>query len=498
VTSRAEMALSTGARIAFLLAVLLPAGMSRPAAETQPGRGGGLFLRVPLGARAVAMGESFVAPADDALSLFWNPAGLAPLRTPQIHTGHVSYFAETRIDSLAFNYPTLWGGLGLGTRWFTGSSIPRLRNGVPLGNFRNVESAMEMAMAVGKRNFSVGVLGRYYRHRIDDKSLDALMTDVGLLKSWRKGRYRIGFAAQNLGEDFGYGSSRDLKSPPPRQWRGGIAVRPSDNLLFAMDYLLPQHRQGEIHAGLELWLVRQVAFRSGYLWLPRSQAEALDPMAAWRFGMGLRVGPVELDYAYVPEQALGEMHHASLSYRFLGLTQLEEAGRVSMTVQPEFFSPNGDARRESAFFVIGTEGVEYVSKWAIEIRNSQSKRVRRFTGNGHPPGLTEWDGGLGRDTPAEEGEYLVQGRIWGRSSQALSKPVRVWLDRTPPSLRVEASTTVFSPDGDGLNDEVAFSLRAQDKHPLSHWKLEIPFSNVPLEEKTTSFESGIGRISSFQ
>ena len=39
-------------------------------------RAGGLFLRIPVGARATAMGESNIAVADDATATHWNPAGL--------------------------------------------------------------------------------------------------------------------------------------------------------------------------------------------------------------------------------------------------------------------------------------------------------------------------------------------------------------------------------------------------------------------------------------
>ncbi len=48
------------------------------------------FLKIGVGARAASLGESFVAIADDASSLYWNPAGitLAPDRS--------IYFARTK------------------------------------------------------------------------------------------------------------------------------------------------------------------------------------------------------------------------------------------------------------------------------------------------------------------------------------------------------------------------------------------------------------------
>src|SRR5450755_104165 len=47
------------------------------------GTSGGDILSIPVGARAIAMGEAYTAQADDVSSLYWNPAGLAILNQSQ-------------------------------------------------------------------------------------------------------------------------------------------------------------------------------------------------------------------------------------------------------------------------------------------------------------------------------------------------------------------------------------------------------------------------------
>ena len=42
------------------------------------------FLKIGVGARATALGESFVAISNDASALFWNPAGLANTEGNQV------------------------------------------------------------------------------------------------------------------------------------------------------------------------------------------------------------------------------------------------------------------------------------------------------------------------------------------------------------------------------------------------------------------------------
>ncbi|MFA6542771.1 MAG: UPF0164 family protein, partial [Bacteroidota bacterium] len=46
---------------------------------SKTGTTAGTFLEIPVGARAIALGSAYSGIADDASSLYWNPAGAARL-----------------------------------------------------------------------------------------------------------------------------------------------------------------------------------------------------------------------------------------------------------------------------------------------------------------------------------------------------------------------------------------------------------------------------------
>jgi hypothetical protein len=64
--------------LAALLAAA-PAHAQSSLGGQRAGTSSGTFLRIGVGARAVAMGETFVAVANDPSAIYWNPAGLASL-----------------------------------------------------------------------------------------------------------------------------------------------------------------------------------------------------------------------------------------------------------------------------------------------------------------------------------------------------------------------------------------------------------------------------------
>ena len=112
-----------GARRAAALAALLlllgaasprPAGASEELGAQRVATSMLTFLKIGVGARAVALGEAFTPVADDATALHWNPAGLAEFDRMQFHVTHTEWPADIDYDVAIFTLPVpqLGGGVG--------------------------------------------------------------------------------------------------------------------------------------------------------------------------------------------------------------------------------------------------------------------------------------------------------------------------------------------------------------------------------------------------
>ncbi|OGF98575.1 MAG: hypothetical protein A2Z86_00675 [Candidatus Glassbacteria bacterium GWA2_58_10] len=111
----------------LLAALLMPALVSAATIETiaNPLRGrvsdfsnvgnrAAEFLTIPVGARGLAMGNAFIAQADDISAIYWNPAGLGFLEGPQAFFSHLDMPLGFSIDYTAAACPMLDGKLILG------------------------------------------------------------------------------------------------------------------------------------------------------------------------------------------------------------------------------------------------------------------------------------------------------------------------------------------------------------------------------------------------
>lgn len=314
-----------------VFALTLPAGSAWAIAPTA-GTGGAAFLEINQGsARAMALGHSFVALAEGADALTWNPAGLASTQQKEAEYSYLSYVQN--LDTplyLAYAHPmgrTVWGA-NLAYLSDSGFDV-RDAKGVPQPD-TNVQVHDGFGTAAVARSFWYEklLLGGALRMVHEDNAgnlHDTVVGDVGAII--KPNNYlSLGFAIQDFGTTVNNVASIV---------RGGAAARVGDFVTLAFE--VSQAADAGIRAGIgaeinvpeEYLEVGQLAFRVGYYnsdnlgqsFSNALQGLKLDRTSGLSFGFGLYTSQafgygLGLDYAFVPFGALGTVDQISLKVKF--------------------------------------------------------------------------------------------------------------------------------------------------------------------------------------
>ena len=152
---------------------------------TKVGTTSAQFLKLGIGARAISMGGTFVAEANDLSALYWNPAGLANINGSTIQLAQTDYLADISYSHAAF-------GTNLGTMGTVAASLIFLDSGEmqvrtasePEGTgerFKVQDMALQLSYGRALTDrFSIGTTVKYIRESIWHSSASAMAFVVGV------------------------------------------------------------------------------------------------------------------------------------------------------------------------------------------------------------------------------------------------------------------------------------------------------------------------------
>jgi len=175
------------------------------------------FLTIPVGSKAMAMGGTFVAVADDITSAYWNPGGLPRLKSNEFNVNYSDWFIDTKLS---------WAGIGvkISEDDYAAVSIIYLDYGeepvttvdLPEGT-GEMWGATDIAISLSyARNltdrFSVGGSFKYIQQKIWNESASAFAFDVGLLYKTQLEGFNLGMSISNFGQEMKL-DGKDLLRP---------------------------------------------------------------------------------------------------------------------------------------------------------------------------------------------------------------------------------------------------------------------------------------------
>lgn len=302
--------------------------LALPAAAAGPGTTAANFLRLGVGARPVAMGEAYVALADDAHAVHYNPAGLAVLERQEVTVMHNKYLDGVHEQYGAYAYPHWKYGTFAGA--FTMLNVTPFEAYTPLDQPDGKVSATDIAVAGAwarqlplLERVSVGVSGKFINSRLATYSASAGALDAGIL--WREqpdDGWTAGFAIRNLGSPMTFISESfhlPLSAHAGLGYRGGVPGW--DDASYTVMLEGSGRRDGDPYAsaGFEFRPVDAFSLRAGYL----SRADTGIGLSGGIGFTSLEKGFVadwfpelSLDYAFVEFGRLSYTHRISVSFRF--------------------------------------------------------------------------------------------------------------------------------------------------------------------------------------
>lgn len=269
----------------------------------------GSFYKFGIGSRPFGMGDAFVAVADDATAIFWNPAALVRVPAGQFFVSHADRFGlELQEQSAGATFIVrrrYHVGVGLIRAGLDGikQSTRRDGNDRPIidGTFGNSQISMVASTGLSiHEHLSVGLAAKFYAEELSDKSAQAWGIDLAWVFHPRD-NLTVGFNGQNLNRPrmkWNTGTGHFDRIPANLKF-GGAAHLLTSQLTIAVDINAPDFERVLLNSGAEYNIGHNFAIRAGF---------SGDQPGA---GTSFKWNHFRLDYGYRPHD-LGDTHRVTL------------------------------------------------------------------------------------------------------------------------------------------------------------------------------------------
>ena len=308
----------------YLVKVILAIGFSFLNLEANNGAGSCsfTFLKIPMDARTVALGEATTAVTNGVFALCSNPAGISEITYNEISATYLNYLAGIQSGYFGLALP-FWQNysFGLGLTYFNYGKIQETTPDNPTGEGLGKYGAMDLALHVGIakkfEKWRAGLVLKGIYSRIHDYSAHAIALDIGIQYEILKEYFLAGYAIRNLGVQTG--AFIEEITPLPITFETGIGWKILRNsLLLTLDFGKPLDNRFYLETGVEYSLRDILFFRLGY----RSSGSDLktgsdiDFLCGFSAGIGAIIKNYGIDYAFIPSADLGNTHRISAKIKF--------------------------------------------------------------------------------------------------------------------------------------------------------------------------------------
>ncbi|MEM2489213.1 MAG: PorV/PorQ family protein [Thermoplasmata archaeon] len=270
----------------------------------------GESLKLSVGSRNIALGESGVASSNDFSSFYWNPALIAN-NYNLIGFEYSKMVADIKSLFIGLN-------IGIGDNYFCGLGVRNVSLGDVLGtdefgNFvgkKYFPRDVHVYIAFAKKYNSflnIGMNLKYINSKLITEA-ETLTFDLGVYNKLYD-NMDVGFNLQNITGSLKYVKTKDKL---PLNLKVGFSYYPVSNIIFSGDFNIPRDNITWFGGGLEFRLSNVLSLRIGY----NEVLKRLNGFRNFNFGFGLRKDNLHLDYSIIFIGDLGGRNIFSLTKKF--------------------------------------------------------------------------------------------------------------------------------------------------------------------------------------
>ncbi len=452
----------------FILLIFLASNLR--AGVEKVGTTSAAFVKLGAGARSAALADAYVALADDASGIVYNPAGMSQMLHGEVQATHTEWFRGLRFENINSVFSLGDGGMvGLTLNFLAIPTLVRTEqiantpdpslNFRELGNFTPFDFQLGFAYSRPiMKNILGGVNLKVLAQNIDDRNTFGLGLDLGGIWQTPLRGLNVGMTFQNLGTPIKLKREAfDL----PWQLRVGAAYKMyQDKLTFLIEADMPSDNALVVAGGVEYLISDKFAPRLGY-----RMNSIFNP---WTAGLGMRFNQVGIDLSIVPFGELGMTYRGSVSYRF------GEPG-AELNTRLAYLSSNSS--NKPAVLEPRLAAPDKVTAWAVYVYNTgrPAKVVRTLQGRGSAPKELMWDG---KDTA---GQALPEGGYWAiltaryaTGKTVNSKYLRLDINNTAPQVDLGIDPVSINNQAPGeAFVPTAFNATLKAGRVATTWRLEI-------------------------
>ncbi|MFQ3675014.1 MAG: OmpA family protein [Endomicrobiia bacterium] len=432
------------------------------------------FLNIPSGVRATGLGGNFVSMEDSVEGLFYNPAIAGTIPFGEMMFAHHLYYNGSSDSQVAINIPFNKFGFGFTGKYFTTPDILQIENYVSKGNYslKSFYGGVQVGFRVVEW-FGLGFGSKYVNETMLTRLKNVMLYDTGFVLKTKNNVFSFCGSIENYNNDankyliqYLYNLGFTIRLDLPQQ---------SSKINFVANTSIDTKTSQQRYSfGIEHWGSDVLGLRIGYVYdIEKMNSGAYVPITFFRAGLSLRIKSFGIDYAYSPSQPLENTHNIGLNYRFKEFKKMQEiVKQARLDVEPYYFSPNSDGYKDNIFFIHNATSTKGFVEWKFEIRDnfsnqivdiitysSTTKKVDSLYVYNARSQLT--------DSILRDGVYNVKFTLTDTfdKQKIIYKTVEkdFVVDTVGPKIFINISTETFSPDGDGVDDELVAELKIDDE-----------------------------------